>query len=219
MKGSLFTEKHAEEWKKSMMNDFDGMKNEIKDDLKKLAEENSEEMKNQIQEDLNGMKGEVGGLKKMVEENLEKIKNDFECQKKEMMTHFELQAREMENVCEKFEDMKNQMKEDLKKSKEEAWKGMIIPMMTLLKDRLHGITYTKICFSSLISKIKHECILLKTGNEDLKTKLKGDFQKLSKELHDRDQLTKEIELLKKENAKLKKNKPQEFNEERYSITH
>ena len=71
-------------------------------------------------------------------------------------------------------------------------------------------------FVSPTSKIKHECILLKADIEDLKTKLKGDIQKFSKEDHDRDRLTKEIELLKKENVKLKKNKPQEFNEERYS---
>ena len=57
---------------------------------------------------------------------------------------------------------------------------------------------------------------MKADNEDAKTKLKGDFQKLSKEVHDRDQITKEIELLKKENAKLKKTKPQKYNEERYS---
>ena len=50
----------------------------------------------------------------------------------------------------------------------------------------------------------------------MKTKLKGDIQKLSNEVHDRDRFTKEIEILKKENARLKKNKPQEFNEERYS---
>ena len=46
--------------------------------------------------------------------------------------------------------------------------------------------------------------------------MKGAFQQLSKEVHDRDRFTKEIELLKKENARLKKNKPKEFNEERYS---
>ena len=58
-------------------------------------------------------------------------------------------------------------------------------------------------------------ILLKADNEDLKTKMKGDFQKLCKEVLDRDRLTKEVELLKKENARLKKNKPQQFSEERY----
>ena len=57
---------------------------------------------------------------------------------------------------------------------------------------------------------------MKADNEDLKTKLKKDIKKLSKEVHDRDRFTKEIEILKKENARLKKNKPQEFNEERYS---
>ena len=46
--------------------------------------------------------------------------------------------------------------------------------------------------------------------------MKGAFQQLSKEVHDRERLTKEIEHLKKENARLKKNKPKEFNEERYS---
>ena len=119
MKGSLFTEKHAEEWKKSMKNDFDGMKNEMKEYFKKLTEEDFEEMKNQIQEDLNGTKVEIGGLKKMAEENLEKIRDDFERQKKEMMTH--------------FEELKNQMKEDLTKSNEEVLKGV----KTSLKDRLH----------------------------------------------------------------------------------
>ena len=58
-------------------------------------------------------------------------------------------------------------------------------------------------------------ILLKADNEDLKTKMKTDFQKLCKEVLDRERLTKENELLKKENARLKKNKPQELNEERY----
>ena len=119
MKGPLFTEKHAQELKKSMKNDFDEMKNKMKEDLKKLAEEDFEEMKNQIQEDLNGLKGEIGGLKKMAKENLEKMKNDFESQKEEMKAH--------------FEDMKNQMKGDLKKSNEEVLKGM----KTSLKDRLH----------------------------------------------------------------------------------
>ena len=60
-------------------------------------------------------------------------------------------------------------------------------------------------------------ILLKADNEDLKTKMKTDFQKLSKEVLDRDRLTKEVELLKKENARLKKNKPQQFSEERYLL--
>ena len=138
MKGSLFTEKHAQELKKSMKDDFEGIKNEMKEALRKLTEEDFEEMKNQIQEDLkkvteeyfDGMKGEIEGMKKIAEENFEKMKNDFERQKKEIKT---------------------------------------------------------------------------------------DFQKLSKDVLDRDRLTKEVELLKKENARLKKNKPQEFNEERYIL--
>ena len=56
---------------------------------------------------------------------------------------------------------------------------------------------------------------MKADNEDLTTKLKEVFQQLSKEVHDRDRFTKEIELLKKENARLKKNKSKELNEERY----
>ena len=59
---------------------------------------------------------------------------------------------------------------------------------------------------------QHGCILSKTDNEDVKTKMKEAFQLLSKEVHDRDRLTKEIELLKKENLNLKF----EFNKERYS---
>ena len=97
MKGSLFTEKHAEEWKKSMKNDFDGMKSEMKEDLKKLTEE---------------MKNEIGAsFKKMAEENLEEMKNDFARQKKEMKTH--------------FEEMEKQIRKDLflmKKSNEEVLK-------------------------------------------------------------------------------------------------
>jgi len=126
MKGSLFTEKHAQELKKSMKNDFEGMKNEMKEALKKLTEEDFEEMKNdferqkkemknKVHEDLkkvtednfDGMKGEIEGMKKIAEENYEKMKNDFERQKKEMKTD--------------FEEMKNQLK----------------GMKTSLKDRVH----------------------------------------------------------------------------------
>ena len=100
-KAPLLTEKHAEEWKESMKNDFDGMKNEIKEDLKKLAEE-----------DFEGMKNEIGAcFKKMAEENLEEMKNDFARQKKEMKTH--------------FEEMEKQIRKDLflmKKSNEEVLK-------------------------------------------------------------------------------------------------
>ena len=74
LKAPMLTEQHVEKWKKSMKNDFDGMKNEIKEDLKKLAEE-----------DFRGMKNEIGAsFKKMVDENLEKMKNDFEEMKKEI---------------------------------------------------------------------------------------------------------------------------------------
>ena len=54
LKAPMLTEQHVEKWKKSMKNDFDGMKNEIKEDLKKLAEE-----------DFKGMKNEIGASLKM----------------------------------------------------------------------------------------------------------------------------------------------------------
>ena len=89
-KAPLLTEQHVEEWKKSMKNDFDGIKNEINEDLKKLTEE---------------MKHEIGAsIRKMAVENLQQSKNDFERQKKEMKTH--------------FEEIKKQMKEDLKSNVE-----------------------------------------------------------------------------------------------------
>ena len=96
MKGSLVTEQHAQELKKSIKNDFDGMKNEMKEALRKLTEE-----------DFEGMKNEIGAsFKKMAEENLEKMKNDFARQKNEMKTH--------------FDKMEKQIREDMKRSNEKV---------------------------------------------------------------------------------------------------
>ena len=89
-KAPLLTEQHVEEWKKSMKNDLDAIKNEINEDLKKLTEV---------------MKHEIGAsIRKMAVENLQQSKNDFERQKKEITTH--------------FEGIKKQMKEDLKSNVE-----------------------------------------------------------------------------------------------------
>ena len=130
LKAPLLTQKHAEEWKESMKNDFDGMKNEIKEDLKKLAEEDFEEMKNEI----------GASFKKMADVNLEKMKNDFEEMKKEIR-----------------EDMKRSNEEVLKRVNERDQHMKTIAYFKAENERLKMIkpslpkTYNEECINKLFS--------------------------------------------------------------------
>ena len=82
LKGPLLTEKHVEDLKKSMKNNFEEMMKEIKES-KKLTQENIEDMKNFIKKDYEGMKQEIEELKKLNEKNIEGMKKDMEFLMKE----------------------------------------------------------------------------------------------------------------------------------------
>jgi len=76
-KAPLLTENHVEEWKKAWKNDFQGIRNEI-EDLKSTVED-IKGMKNEIKED----------LKKKMADVKSEMKKDFERQTKEIKTHFQ----------------------------------------------------------------------------------------------------------------------------------